>query len=460
MIRPLPNPCCYREILRRIRGARRSIVIVNYLAEILHRKTAKGRIPVADDAVLEIARVLKAAGRRGVKISAILEGSRLSDNYDFYRALKDNKLDCWLDTSMTLVHQKAILVDDRVLITGSHNWSDAAFERNEEFSVLTNDRKTIARFKRELGRITKQREELRGLKSDDVLALPWSFLEKVSRPLYRVHADHAFNLYMILCFEDGGRPRPIPIDAKKWCGMLGLDPKTAGKGVDENYRRYYHSQRLNRVLGQLKKNFGLIEVDRKSDTVRRLPLPAGDRKISLPRSLVSFGWLTRLTIAAKHFHVISLMETTDSPFYPWWSRSLSGLKEKYGCSAASIRLGFKQLEEYNILELLRSIPVKRGRFYSEEAHFYRINPIYDMKRFERGLKKLEKSYSKGTVDVSRKVAQTFRATHNLDTIENIAMLIRRHGRKKVRAAGNKILKLSAASSRFCFNYLEELVVNR
>jgi hypothetical protein len=64
-----------------------------------------------------------------------------------------------------------------------------------------------------------------------------------------------------------------------------------------------------------------------------------------------------------HFYFISLAETGDSPFYPWWSLSIREIVKKYGCDA-SIRKGALELEKYGILEILRAVPRKRGKYYS------------------------------------------------------------------------------------------------
>lgn len=457
MIRPLPNPACFPAILKAVNGARSSVVVVNYIAEFSDR--------VKKDPVAVLASALVRAKKRGVGVAVILEGSRFKDNYPFYRYLKDKGVDVWLDTSITLIHHKAVLVDDEVLISGSHNWSYAAFFKNEEFSMMTDDKRTVEVFKKELLKITGQREGLRAIRSKGAVELPVHFMEKVVFPLFRVHAEHAFNLYMLLVGEDGGCPRPLPLREEEWGGALGFDPAKAGKGVKENYRRYYYAQRLNRVLSQLKR-FGLIEVDRRNDTVVRSSLrepvrhserSEGSRgQFSIPIELWSYGWLSRLSFPAKTFYLVSLMKTSDSPFHPWWSSSIKALTKEFGL-ANTIDDGIHELESCNVLEVLRGIPVKRGRFYSEEAHYYRTNPLYDMDAFAQRLARLERRFSKRTVQRSVAAAKGFWASRNIDALEAVASLIARHGWPKVRRAAGTLARLPASSSRRCLAYLEELL---
>lgn len=476
MTNALPNPKCFPEILRAINSSKKSVTLVNYIAEFTEHHS--------EDPVSELANALAAAKARGCAVSVILEGFRLSDNYPFYRFLKDRGADVWLDTSQTLIHYKVVVVDDEYLIAGSHNWSHAAFLRNEEFSIGTDDVATIAAFKSELQKITRQREKLRGSISKELIPLPENFVGEIIAPLFRSHAEHAFNLYMIFFFEDGGTPRPLPIDAPGWGKVLGFDAAEASKDTTDKYRRYYYAQRINRVIGQLKK-FALIEVDRKKDTVMRASRLADARSKNIgsaceknenftvraesrtansvfPETKVSsdllyFGWLTRLSFAAKAFYFLSLQETVDSPFYPWWSESIKGITKKHGF-ANTIEEGVHELEDYNILEVLRAIPVKRGKFYSEEAHYYRTNPLYDMAEFEAKIARLKGEFSKEIVAECIQVARIFWATHNLDTLKEIALLIGEHGLQRVRDAENAISKLPATSSRRCLEYLMEKLV--
>jgi hypothetical protein len=371
MIKPLPNPDFLSELLRCLRSARRSIIIINYLAELPSEDTnRKSRRPV-----FEILNALIEAKRRQVKVSVLLEGSRFEVNYHFYRMLKDNGVDAWLDTSKTFIHHKIVIVDGRLIFLGSHNLTPASLGNSEESSIVTDDRATIRRFIWEIKKVTKQRDSVRGLVCRDVINLPDCFIKDVAAPMFRAHAENAFDLYMIFCLLDGGRPRVIPIDWEGWGKLLGFNPAKARSDISKKYRRYFYTQRTNRILGQLCKNFGLIRIDRKADTVIRLPLSMGERVFAVPKTYWKYGWPGKFSFVAKYFYLISVWETFDSPYYPWWKRPVRDICKRYGCDAGILK-GARELEDYNILEILRAIPVKRGGSYSQEAQFYRINPFY------------------------------------------------------------------------------------
>ena len=367
MILPLPNPDFLSELLKRINSAKTSIVIVNYLASF------------AENAVLDpmrkVADALVGASKRGVSVSVFLEGSKFESNYPFYRYLKDGGIDAWLDTSRTFIHQKILMVDESYIIIGSHNLTRASFEVSEEMSVITNEPTVIASFKNRLEVISLQRREIKGNASDEHVLLPASFLKKVTAPLYKARAELAFNLYLNLYLEDEGRGDPVPIDEEKWGRALGFSPKDAGPDTSEKYRRYYFPQRVNKVLRQLKK-IGVIDIDRKKDEVKLFPLETISPEVVVKwsKNFSEKGWLKKLSFSAKYFYFISLVETIGSPFYPWWSISVRKICKKYGCDHGILK-GALELEAQGILEILRSTPVKRGSKYSEEAQYYRVNPV-------------------------------------------------------------------------------------
>ena len=376
MMKALTNPQYFSEIMRLTKRVRGSIIVVNYLFELSGAKK---------DPVLLFAKAILGAHRRGVKVSAILEGSRFDKNYPLYRMLKDKGVDVWLDTSKTFIHQKAILIDGKTLVAGSHNLTAASLLHSEELSFSTDDHSAIDVFNLALKNITKQREEIRSALPAKKIRLPAGIIGSVIAPLFRACAKNAFTLYMMFCFEDGGKPRPIAIDAKRWCLALGFKPSDAQKGRTKEYLKYYYMHRLNRILGQLKR-LNLVELDRDKDTIKRRSIYSSSKSraesrdesrskyIEVPETFWHNGWPARLSFPAKYFYFISLAETLDSPFYPWWSLSVRRIVKKYRCDA-SILKGALELEKYGILEILRGIPKKRGKYYSEEAQFYRTNPL-------------------------------------------------------------------------------------
>lgn len=376
MCHPFPNADFYNELIRCINNARKTIIIVNYVAELLRRE--KGN-PVYD-----LCRGLVMAKRRGVKIDIILEGSKFEQSYPFFRYLKDNGIDCWLDTSETFIHQKTVLIDGGYLIAGSHNLSMTSLMTNVEFALATSSRRCVRKFMATFKIMTRQRDSIRASICRDTIDIPASFLilgdgeglSGAATQLLTKHGKNLFDLYMALCFEDGGTPRPLSVDYRRWGEMMGLDPCSISGRTTKDYRDRFYYRRVGDTLEKLEAVFGLISRNKGNDTVERQPLPAHPVSIKVPLTFWKFGWNRRLSFASKYFYLLSLSETPTSPSRPWWRLSNREIKAKYGISDSPLEIALPELEAYKLLEVMRAAPKKIGSRYSQEANYYRHNPFY------------------------------------------------------------------------------------
>jgi phosphatidylserine/phosphatidylglycerophosphate/cardiolipin synthase-like enzyme len=78
--------------------------------------------------------------RRGVKVRAIVNSNEIIETLTSL-GVKAKKL-----ISPRLVHVKMIIIDENVVVVGSHNYTESAFERNFELSVVLRDVETDNRF--------------------------------------------------------------------------------------------------------------------------------------------------------------------------------------------------------------------------------------------------------------------------------------------------------------------------
>jgi len=73
------------------------------------------------------------AQRRGVKVQACVN----SDN--ILNPLKENGIEARIPISKSLMHAKFLIIDDKILVIGSHNFSQSAFTQNMETSLIIDD---------------------------------------------------------------------------------------------------------------------------------------------------------------------------------------------------------------------------------------------------------------------------------------------------------------------------------
>jgi len=73
------------------------------------------------------------AVKRGVKIRAIVNSASVA------QTLKNVGVNVKHHLSAHLLHLKMLVIDDKIVITGSHNYTQSAFSANYELSVILNE---------------------------------------------------------------------------------------------------------------------------------------------------------------------------------------------------------------------------------------------------------------------------------------------------------------------------------
>jgi phosphatidylserine/phosphatidylglycerophosphate/cardiolipin synthase-like enzyme len=79
-----------------------------------------------------IAKALLNAHRRGVKVQAILDKSQKTQKYSSASFLTHSGIPTYIDAKHAIAHNKIIIIDRAVVITGSFNFTKAAEEKNAE----------------------------------------------------------------------------------------------------------------------------------------------------------------------------------------------------------------------------------------------------------------------------------------------------------------------------------------
>lgn len=86
-----------------------------------------------------IAEALVQARRRGLKVSAILDESQQTEKYSAADFLEHNAILTLIDAQHAIAHNKIIIIDEYVILTGSFNFTKAAEEKNAENLLVIND---------------------------------------------------------------------------------------------------------------------------------------------------------------------------------------------------------------------------------------------------------------------------------------------------------------------------------
>jgi phosphatidylserine/phosphatidylglycerophosphate/cardiolipin synthase-like enzyme len=79
-----------------------------------------------------IAKALVDAVKRGVKIEAILDKSQRSARYTGATFLRNEGIPVYIDDKHAIAHNKVMIIDGSIVVTGSFNFTKAAEEKNAE----------------------------------------------------------------------------------------------------------------------------------------------------------------------------------------------------------------------------------------------------------------------------------------------------------------------------------------
>jgi phosphatidylserine/phosphatidylglycerophosphate/cardiolipin synthase-like enzyme len=115
-----PGNDCTQLIVDTLSGAQKSIFIQAY---------SFTSVPIAK-AVVE-------AKRKGIPVYVILDKSQSPKNrYSSAKYLLDNNVETYIDYKPAIAHNKVIIIDGKILITGSFNFTKAAQMHNAENLII------------------------------------------------------------------------------------------------------------------------------------------------------------------------------------------------------------------------------------------------------------------------------------------------------------------------------------
>ncbi len=86
-----------------------------------------------------IAEALVEARRRGVQVQVILDESQRTERYSEADFLQHNDMRTLIDAQHAIAHNKIMIIDGYLVLTGSFNFTRAAEERNAENLLVIND---------------------------------------------------------------------------------------------------------------------------------------------------------------------------------------------------------------------------------------------------------------------------------------------------------------------------------
>ncbi len=93
-----------------------------------------------------IAQALASAHRRSVKVQVILDKSQKTGRYSSATFIHNNSIPCFIDSQHAIAHNKVMIIDGAMIITGSFNFTKAAEEANAENLLIIADAGLAAKY--------------------------------------------------------------------------------------------------------------------------------------------------------------------------------------------------------------------------------------------------------------------------------------------------------------------------
>lgn len=95
---------------------------------------------------MSIAKSLMMAKSRGVDVEVLLDKSNLHDKHSVYFYLMAQHIPVKIDYKPAIAHNKVIVIDDNVVITGSYNYTNAAENKNAENLLIIHNKQLTAKY--------------------------------------------------------------------------------------------------------------------------------------------------------------------------------------------------------------------------------------------------------------------------------------------------------------------------
>jgi phosphatidylserine/phosphatidylglycerophosphate/cardiolipin synthase-like enzyme len=93
-----------------------------------------------------IAEALVKAHKRGVKIRVLLDKSQKTEKYSSADFLANTGISTKIDAAHAIAHNKVMIIDKEIVITGSFNFTKAAEESNAENLLVVRDKELASRY--------------------------------------------------------------------------------------------------------------------------------------------------------------------------------------------------------------------------------------------------------------------------------------------------------------------------
>lgn len=421
------------------------------------------------------------AKNRGVDVEVVLDQNvdfverKHSSDWDVeikstraYKRIKDAGIKVHYDEPTRYTHAKIVIIDKKIVILGSTNWSESAFDNSIETDALINS----AGLADEILRYLKTIKIDEGVEKNLEIIGPSThirqdFLEnpKLAPQMVKMSAMRDFDVYLYLLWKFGekrGSPHSgaVPFfyeDAAKYLGIYeGWTTTDYRRQIIRALRNLEQGYKLIRFEPRFAKEavITLLNYEKTGDSPQR----AGTVPVfSISNDYFNFGWNRELSLRAKFCLLINLDSFQMSNVKPFWSESLPTITKKFGGIDRSVIIkGMAELRRKKLIEV--KYDELRGKPYDDKApKMYKFLRLYDPKELGLKLKAIEEKFGKQAYAKSRRYAEIVFEENNPQVIEDIILKTKQYGEQKIKKAFDIVVQKNTDNPKKSYGYVVGII---
>lgn len=424
----------------------------------------KSKVSQLIDALIE-------AKNRGVEVEVILD-----QNVDFvhrghpsdweveikstraYKRLKDAGIKVHYDEPARYTHAKTVIIDKRIVILGSTNWSESAFDNSIETDVLVNSTGLADEILSYLKTIKIDENAEKNLEvTGPATRIGWDFLEnlKLMPQMVKMSAMRDFDVYLYLLWKLADKP-----EAKL---TLSYEDMAKYLGIYEGWTVTDYRRQIIRALRNLEQRYKLIKFEPRwgKEAEITLTVRSGNGPyFKLTNDYFNFGWNKELSLRAKFCYFINLAYTDISDTLPFWSESLPTITKQFGGIDRSVIIGgMEELRRKKLIEV--KYDELRGKFFDDKApKSYKLLKLYDPKELTLKLKVIEDKYGRQDYTKARRYAEIVFEENSSVVIEDIILKTRQYGAEKIKKAFDIVALKNTDNPKKSYAYVVGIIENK
>ncbi|MFZ2356948.1 MAG: phospholipase D-like domain-containing protein [Candidatus Omnitrophota bacterium] len=450
--------------------------------------------------VSQLIEALIVAKNRGVEVEVILD-----QNVDFvhrghpsdweveikstraFKRLKDAGIKVYYDEPARYTHCKTVIIDKKIVILGSTNWTESAFSNSIETDVMVNSAGLAEEILKYLKTIKIDESAEKNFEIiGPTTRIGWNFLENpgLAPQMVKMSAVRDFDVYLYLLWKfdekkgDSPRSGTVPFlyeDMAKYLGIYeGWTATDYRRQIIRALRNLEQRYKLIRFEPRFAKEAVIILLNYEDSTkVYEIPgeiasgasRPRNDTEVAADRNdtgtpyfeltndYFNFGWNRELFLRAKFCLLINVEYFQMSDVKPFWSESLPTLTKQFGGVSRDVIIkGMEELRRKKLIEV--KYDELRGKPYDIKApKMYKLLKLYDPKELDLKLKAIEDKYGREAYAKAMRYAEIIFEENNPLIVEDIILKTKQYGAEKIKEAFDIVAQKNTDNPKKSYAYV-------